>query len=546
MKPILPPTVIDTILGTQSRVVPVEQNVRSTAANQPRELVEITAAGVGGTKNTSSMRSNIWRPHDTTVIRELWVILGQPTDSPTEVTVLIDDEPWQIVTVEAGTTEVRLFLESKPIEPTSRIQIVSDQIDEADAEWIHVKLVGVSPVPHTGSMILGFEDIQQAEDVDPGALRIGEVLDVAVDANGKYVVGGYFTYACQVAAKNIARINTDGTLDTTFDVGVGPNRPVTKIRIQPDGKILCAMSTSISQRTTTWNNVAFPMLCRINANGSLDTGFMASGFPEGVTEVRDFTLLTDGKILVRRQLTSGPRFALLNSNGTLNRLVEVNEFTGDPQNQTGDLSRMDWLQTVDATNVIVWGTDNFVGRIWKFNIDTGVADRLPLNGNTDAIGPISGESRVLASGHRVFPTVYSTTDVIGGVVKVASDWASWTQFTPYELSDTRSLDVDGNNKIVLGGWSIVVDGTFEGSVVRMNSSGTLDTTFDASEAISQDADPGFQAQKNRRVNKVVALSSGKYLVGGNFRTATVAGRVARQNFVRLNSNGTLDTTFPAI
>jgi hypothetical protein len=54
---------------------------------------------------------------------------------------------------------------------------------------------------------------EPGEDIDPGPLRIGRVRDMAVDADGKYVVVGSFSSACQEPVTNVVRINPDGTYD---------------------------------------------------------------------------------------------------------------------------------------------------------------------------------------------------------------------------------------------------------------------------------------------------------------------------------------------
>jgi uncharacterized delta-60 repeat protein len=66
---------------------------------------------------------------------------------------------------------------------------------------------------------------------------------IAVQSNGKILIGGSFTQVNGVARNNLARLNADGTLDQTFlNSGAGPNAGIAAIVLQTDAKILIAGS----------------------------------------------------------------------------------------------------------------------------------------------------------------------------------------------------------------------------------------------------------------------------------------------------------------
>jgi hypothetical protein len=69
---------------------------------------------------------------------------------------------------------------------------------------------------------------------DPNAN--GAIRAVAVQSDGKILIGGNFTTVQDVPRNYLARLNTDGTLDTAFDPN--PNSNVFAIALQADGKIL--------------------------------------------------------------------------------------------------------------------------------------------------------------------------------------------------------------------------------------------------------------------------------------------------------------------
>src|SRR5205823_1631102 len=65
----------------------------------------------------------------------------------------------------------------------------------------------------------------------------------------------------------IARLNARGSLDTTFDPGAGPDSYVVSVSLQPDGKVV------IGSNFTKFAGVPSIYLARLNGNGSLDTSF---------------------------------------------------------------------------------------------------------------------------------------------------------------------------------------------------------------------------------------------------------------------------------
>ena len=66
----------------------------------------------------------------------------------------------------------------------------------------------------------------------------GTVWAVAPQTDGKVVIGGDFTMVGGFLRSRIARLNADGSLDTSFDPGLGANDTVYTLLVQPDGNIL--------------------------------------------------------------------------------------------------------------------------------------------------------------------------------------------------------------------------------------------------------------------------------------------------------------------
>lgn len=149
----------------------------------------------------------------------------------------------------------------------------------------------------------------------------GGVRSIALQSDGKIVIGGLFNvYVNEHLQRFVARLNADGTLDSTFDFGfygfeMQGGSPE-KVAIQADGKILVGGSFS------TFNNEPQGKLIRFNADGTKDTAF---NIGTGVTDsgyVGEIVLQSDGKILIGGGFGSWSgqpfgRLCRLNNDGSL-------------------------------------------------------------------------------------------------------------------------------------------------------------------------------------------------------------------------------------
>ncbi len=116
----------------------------------------------------------------------------------------------------------------------------------------------------------------------------GSVSDIVLQPDNKILIVGSFTTYAGTSRNGVARLNPDGSLDTSFSPGTGANSSVNTIVRQADGKIF------IGGFFNSFNGTARSGLARLNANGSLDTSFV--GGPDG--GVNEIVLQSDGKLLV--------------------------------------------------------------------------------------------------------------------------------------------------------------------------------------------------------------------------------------------------------
>jgi uncharacterized delta-60 repeat protein len=139
------------------------------------------------------------------------------------------------------------------------------------------------------------------------------INSIAIQSDGKILAGGGFTNYQGTTRNFFVRLNSDGSYDATFNLGIGFNNPVTSIAIQSDGKIL------VGGVFTTYQGTTRNRFVRLNSDGSYDATFnLGTGFDGTVASI---AIQSDGKILVggvftTYQGTTRNRFVRLNSDGS--------------------------------------------------------------------------------------------------------------------------------------------------------------------------------------------------------------------------------------
>jgi uncharacterized delta-60 repeat protein len=357
---------------------------------------------------------------------------------------------------------------------------------------------------------------------NPGTGANSTTETVAVQADGKILIGGGFTSYNGTARNRIARLNADGSLDPTFDPGTGVENTVRTIVVQPDGKII------IGGSFTTYNGSARGFVARLNADGSLDATFNSS-VGAGFT-VRCAQLQSDGKLIIGGDFTTYNgttvnRLARLNTNGSLDATFNVG--TG-ANNNIYDL----FLQP-DGKVVAVGDFNNFGGtsinRIARVNTD-GSFDAT-FNPGTGVNGLVN-KTCLQADGRIVI--VGSFTTVNGSaknrIARLNADGSLDGTFNSGTGLDNTALSclVQTDGRILIAGTFTAYNGVGRIYLARLNTDGSLHSAFNVSTG----------ANGSARV--IVQQPDGKILVGGDF---TWINGVSRNRIARLNADGSLDATF---
>lgn len=122
----------------------------------------------------------------------------------------------------------------------------------------------------------------------PTQLSNDSVRAIGLQADGKILIGGGFSSVNGTTRNRIARLNADGTLDTTFDAGSGPDHWVYRIEPEPDGHIVITGAFTSVQGTSKHG------AARLTATGTLD----ADSFPRTGTDTYDVYRYADGSYLI--------------------------------------------------------------------------------------------------------------------------------------------------------------------------------------------------------------------------------------------------------
>ncbi len=302
----------------------------------------------------------------------------------------------------------------------------------------------------------------------------------AVQSDGKVLIGGIFSSNTGTAPRGIARLNTDGTVDTSFVATADINESIQSISIRPDNKII------IGGPFKKINGVTKNNLALLNLDGTLDNTFGAS-FSNNANVRRIFQQI-DGSLLI------GGDFTAVNGNSRDN------------------LARLDAAGNLDTTfqqNFAGFGLVNDVAKTSDGKIlVAGSFDR--VNGFfTDKIAKINQNGMVDSA----FSVNSVTTVVSGGL----------------GTSSIVETEIQPDGKIIIGGNFNTINGVSRIALARLNSDGSLDSTFDAG-----------TGPNNTFTLEIAALADGKILIGGTF---SLYNGVERKAFARLNADGSLDTSF---
>ncbi|MDX1905915.1 MAG: T9SS type A sorting domain-containing protein [Bacteroidia bacterium] len=353
-----------------------------------------------------------------------------------------------------------------------------------------------------------------------------ESFSIILQPDGRIVVGGNFGKFSWRTHSRITRLNNDGSPDTTFNPGTGFNKAVYAMAIQSDGKIIAG------GLFTSFNGASRFQITRLNTDGSLDTTFNAGIGSNG--SIISMVLQPDEKIVIQGDFTEFngvPRksVARLNVDGSL-------DTTFNPLGITDGFASSLALQP-DGKLIVGGSFTNFGGvgqnKIARLNIDGSLDTTFNSDESTSlyvysvAVQP---DGKVIVGGEF---TLFNG-EFRDGILRLNSDGSLDNSFDPGPGIDgyIRSAILQPDGKILVLGTFSAFNGIPRTLIARLNSDGSLDTSFN----------PGaeFGAQLILQINSIAFQQDGKMVIAGAF---TSFNGVPRKNIVRLNTDGSLDASF---
>lgn len=388
----------------------------------------------------------------------------------------------------------------------------------------------------------------------------------AVDGSGDVYVGGFFTsYNGTPNLNNVVRLNSDGSVDATFNIGSGStagfNSYVYSFGLPSDG----TGDVYVAGEFTSYNGTSnVNYATRLESNGSIDLAFnppseATSGFRNLVfpfTYVSSIALAGDGT----NDIYAGGYFTTYNGTANLNYIARLNaDGLLDGAFNIGSGATAGFNGAVSSVAAASDGSgDVYVGG--GFSSYNGVSNvrnfiRLNANGSIDAAfdigtGPTAGFNGTIYSVAVVgaasddvyvggFFNAYNGTSNINNITRLNSDGSIDAGFdigsgptagfnsTVFAIA----LANDGTGDVYVGGQFTSYNSSFSPYVIRLNSDGSVDTAFNVGS--------GF----NTQVSTIAPAGdgTGDVYFGGSFTSYDGTPNVNR--IVRLNSDGSLDAGF---
>lgn len=358
-----------------------------------------------------------------------------------------------------------------------------------------------------GSLDLSFDSDGKATTVIGTGYASGQA--VAIQDDGKIVVAGYTSGSSSINNDfALVRYNADGSPDSTFgsggkvvtDIEGGFDR-CTAICLQSDGKIVVA-----------GGNTDFKLV-RYNPNGSLDNSFdfdgkLTTDFGSVYDQANSIALQSDGKIVVAGYSNNDFAIARYTINGTLDNSFDtdgkvITNFSSSVFGNSDDYGYSLVIQN-DGKIIVAGASTN------QFGTDCALA-RYNTNGSLDTTFGVAGKvvtdlgssydeiyCIVLESGGKIISAGkgYNGTDTDFALVRYNSDGTLDNSFdldgkvsTPIGTidDDCWSVAIQSDGKIIASGTSNSSMPTYsEFALVRYNNDGSLDNSFDIDGKVTTD------------------------------------------------------------
>ncbi|RYM35141.1 T9SS type A sorting domain-containing protein [Brumimicrobium glaciale] len=357
---------------------------------------------------------------------------------------------------------------------------------------------------------------------DPDIILNSVVNTSAIQDDGKIILGGHFESISSSGKNRIVRLNLDGTVDNSFNIGGGFDNIVRAISIQEDGKIL------VGGEFSSYNGSNVYRIARLNINGTLDTSFNA-GILDGT--IHCILILENGKIVV------GGNFLELNAN-IVNHIARLNAdgsidqtFNSGSGFDTNTNNVMSFSIQTDGKIIVGGNFSSYngsnVNRIARLNADGSLDPNFISGAGFNSVvrtTSIQNDGKILVGGAFSYYNNFRNEKII----RLNIDGSIDTSFNLGEGfdNDVWTISIQNDYKIIVGGDFSEFSNTGIKNIARLNSDGVLDNSFNSV----------FILGGSIRTTQI--QNDGKIIIGGEFH---LNNGVERNRIARLNST-TLGTS----
>ncbi|SEP11977.1 delta-60 repeat domain-containing protein [Flavobacterium sp. CF108] len=354
----------------------------------------------------------------------------------------------------------------------------------------------------------------------------GVVQVIKIDSVGNIMAGGSFTGRYDgVTVNHVAFLNSDGTIKPDFDMGTGPTSTVWTLANDSDG------SWFIGGTFSVFDGQNQGRLAKVNFEGEQDTGYLASGigFDNSVLKIIP---LENQKTIVLGNFTkfnNNPAFRIA-------RLLEDGSFDSDfNTGQTGANNLIKAAILQKDGKIILGGNftkynDQLYNRIVRISSDGSIDNSFNIGSGFNSqiyAMALQSDNKIIVAGN--FERYNGNSSIIR-MVRLLPDGSNDPTFNAGFSADAIIDDIliQPDGKILVGGRFTTFNKQPYQHFVRLNTDGSIDTSFNIGD--------GF----DKNVYSIALQSDGKIIVGGSF---LMYNKSSQKRILRLNSNGTLDTSF---
>lgn len=306
-----------------------------------------------------------------------------------------------------------------------------------------------------------------------------QLYDLLLSSNSKILVAGSHHQFNGINTSRLTQLNNDGSIDSSFNPGgVGIiSGNANSIAQLDNGKLI------VGGFFSSYNNTAVSNLVKLNADGTLDTTFSFTNTNSIAPKI--VTVQDNGKILIGGNSSMTPRIQRLNEDGSADQSFVVGTGLNGSANQI----------VIQTDGKIIVGGD--------FTLYNGITAKGLIRLNSDG---------------SIDPSFNTGTGLF---------------FQNFNNAYINSIKIQADGKILIGGAFVSYNNIPALGLIRLNSDGSIDTTFN-------NAGAGFTNEGTLpSVSTIYIQQDHKIIISGSFRTYNGANH---KNIIRLNPDGSIDSS----